>query len=105
MALVKLPVGGNIGSVGGPVGSVGPSGSIGGAGGGSGGAVGGVGGGPVGVDLQPAEQQIAVLDLGTPQFGINDVTPTTSGGCKVRGITSGAWAGSPCEKIYGPTAP
>ena len=105
MALIKLPASGSSDPFSGPVGPVSPGGSIGGAGGGSGGSVGGVGVSPVGVDLQPFEGQIAVLDVGTPQFGINDVKPTSSGGCSVRGITSGAWAGSPCEKIYGPTAP
>ena len=107
MALITQP----------PSGPVGPIGNVGGVGGGNGGAVGGGGGGGggnggvnsgvnSGVGLQPVEGQIAVIDLGVPQFGINDVTPTASGGCKVRGITdSGAWAGSPCEKLYGPTAP
>ena len=106
MALIKLPANGSSDPFGGPVGPVSPGGSIGGAGGGNGGSVGGVGVSPVGVDLQPVEEQIAVIDLGTPQFGINDVKATTSGLCKVRGIPNpGPWAGSPCEKLYGPTAP
>ena len=99
MALIKLPASGSSDPFSGQVGPVSPGGSI-------GGAVGGVGVSPVGADLQPFEGQIAVLDLGTPQFGINDVKPTSAGGCSVRGITSsGPWAGSPCEKLYGPTAP
>ena len=57
------------------------------------------------VDLPSPESQTTVYGLGAPQFGINDVKPTSSGGCSVRGTTSGAWSGSPCEKLYGPTAP
>jgi len=107
MALMKQPAPGKIdpGGVGGSAGGGSIGGANGGAGGGKGGVVGGVSSGDVQVDLQPFEGQVAAIDLGAPQFGINDVKPTSSGGCSVRGITSGAWSGSPCEKIYGPSAP
>ncbi len=103
MALVTQPPSGPIGP-GGEVGGF-DGGAVGGNGGGNGGAVGGNGGGQGGTGLQPVGGGVAILNTGAPQFGINDVKPTSAGGCSVTGITSGAWAGSPCEKIYGPTPP
>jgi hypothetical protein len=38
-----------------------------------------------------------------PELNPIDVTPLAGGKCSIRGITSGAWAGSPCEKLYGKT--
>ena len=80
--------------------------------GGGGGTVtgggGGGGGSTTGISLGGGTAVVgpAVFDpnLGeAPQYGISDVKPTSSGTCQVVGVGTGPWAGSPCEKIYGPT--
>jgi hypothetical protein len=39
-----------------------------------------------------------------PQLGVRDMKVTSDGKCKI-GSISRTWAGSPCAKVYGPTAP
>ena len=79
----------------------------GGAGGadGGGGNAGGASGGTYGDSvsgLPIGDYQLSISD-GLPQFSIKNVKPNGAGGCIVTGVSSGAWAGSPCEKLYGAT--
>jgi len=42
-----------------------------------------------------------VSDGAPTELNSLDVKPAAGGKCQVRGIGSGAWAGSPCQRLYG----
>lgn len=42
-----------------------------------------------------------ISDSSPTELNSLDVKPAAGGKCQVRGITSGAWAGSPCQRLYG----
>jgi hypothetical protein len=55
-------------------------------------------------EVKDTESQSSNSAPSTPQFGVRDLKVSADGKCKI-GSTSRVWAGSPCAKVYGPTAP
>ena len=55
-------------------------------------------------DVQVSSSSSQTSASSAPQFGVRDMKVTSDGKCKI-GSNSRAWAGSPCAKVYGPTAP
>lgn len=55
-------------------------------------------------EVKDKESSSSISASSTPQFGVRDIKVSADGKCKI-GSTSRVWAGSPCAKVYGPTAP
>ncbi len=54
--------------------------------------------------VKDTESQSSSSAPSNPQFGVRDLKVSADGKCKI-GSTTRVWAGSPCAKVYGPTAP